>query len=55
MNCCVELLCFFYTPLMLLYSDQCLMVPNLSAIVEDFDFSDEVRSPYSYFVYSLAK
>ena len=80
-DCCVELLSFFYTSLIssdaiiaysngvdflralhnfssriitlalyasvtvLLYSDQCLVAPNLSAIAAEFDFSDEVRNP----------
>ena len=83
-DCCVELLCFFYTLLIrihesmiaypndldslralhnlrsriftlalfasvtvLLYSDHSLIAPNLSAIAEDFDFSDKVRNPSS--------
>lgn len=31
---------------LLLFADQSLMAPNLSAIAAEFGFSDEVRSPY---------
>ena len=38
-------LALFTIVVVLLYADQNLMAPNLSAIAEDFGFSDEVRKP----------